>query len=517
MYRGSCSSYICRKQFKTADIRASVESELDLLAPCSDHKPPVLENEVRSIGLTTLSPRLFHLQCLHELLSFEHGVGLCPFAERVYPEPRGNMLGPRGSWQPTKAAQLVIETWKAVQVYINSQAPSPAIPRGKIPSIVSLEGYNYQLRAGPDGTLFQVKEAFDLYSLVASQDIPPNLQGSLMSNRPLHAFLREKNSLKALEQAINTGNRTAPTQTQASSFSLRQQDVERQSRQKYTKWMDDQGLGLQGTDSYYSKDQASKKEKDHSIALKLGHWDPGFELSRWLPSSLNEAERKAALRRERYGIFSGMSLEDIGEEGPVLGVVAEEDMGEEIGEEAYEDDEGAEASEIEDEEAAATSGEKATSDEKTTSGNAEEEAAKVSVTGSPDENQPKREEMSLTQKGRNMVKGDKKRKESSEKDSEKNDKGSPRVMKRRKEKNEEQSEEKCETDDQKKAGTKSEDDFKSHDEAKAASNLEKEKDVADLKDHEEEQEVSNPAEENGESDLKDHKQEQAASRLEKEK
>ena len=330
VYRGACASYLCRRQFKTAETRASVESQPDLLEPCSDHKPPVLEGEVQDIGLTTRSPRLFHLQCLHELLSYEHDVGICAFAERLYPEPRGNLLGPRGSWQPTTAEQVVIESWKATQIYINSQTPNSVI-RGTIPSIVSLEGHNYHLLAGPNNTLFQTKEAFKLCSKVANANIPPKLRNTLMPHKPLHIFLQEKASIKTLQKTIDAADRAEPRPAQAPLLSLQQQEIESQCRQKYTKWMDAQQLGLQGSTSYYCQDKSSKEEKDHSIALKLAHWHDGFELSRWLPSSLNEAERKAALRRERYGIFSGMSLEKIGEEGPVMGVVAEEDMGEEKG------------------------------------------------------------------------------------------------------------------------------------------------------------------------------------------
>ena len=505
VYRGSCASYICRRPFKTDETRANVESQRDLLEPCSDHKPPVLENEVGEIGSMTYSPRLFHLQCLHELLSYDNGIGICPFAERVYPEPRGSLRGPRGSWQPTVAEQVVIETWKAVHVYINSQAPSSVITTGTIPGIVALDGYNYQLRAGPHQTLFQTKEAFAVFSMVTSTSVPPRLQATVMPNRPLHFFLKDKSSMKALEQIIDTANHAGPMQPEGPLMSLRQQEIESQNRKAYRHWMGAQGLGLQGLDSYYCQDKASKEEKDHIIALKLAHWDPDFKLSQWLSSSLNEAERNSALRRERYGIFSGMNLEKIGEEGPAMGVLAEEDMGEEKGEEAYEDDEETAASDFEDEEE-----ETVASGEKAASRKSEDEAAKVAASGSAKVKQPQRRGKSK-EKGQNKVEVEKKRKGSSEKKSEDVNDESPRIVKRRKGKNEKQSEKNGETDIQNKSEKNHKED---HEEEPASSKLEKEKSKNDHKDHEEEPASSNPEKERSKDNHKSDDKEQTTSKPE---
>lgn len=455
-------------------MRVTIEDHLNLLDPFSDQKPPERAVEIHNIGLTTSATRMFHLACLEELLAWNNGAGLRAFAERVYPEPRVNQRGPRGAWRPKEAEQYIIETWKAVQVYANTQQSTSMIQRGTIPRIVVLEDHNYHLRAGPDDTLFQTREAFDLYSRVANMNVPATLQATTMLDRRLHTLLQDKPSVAALQQVIDSANQNQSSGAQVPILTIAQQEAESRHRLEYHTWMTTQELGSQSTDTYYFQDKASKEVKDLDIALKLGHWDPDFELSKWLPSSLNEAERRAALKRERYGIWSGMNLEKIGEEGPVLGVLSKEDEGVEIDEEPYEDDVEAAASE--------TEGEEAASGEKATAGNAEGDAAKVPASGLPEESQPKRKE-----KRQNKAEGEKKRKGSSE---EKSD-GSLRTAKRRKEKKEEQSEKKGEKNNEKKSKKKSE--KKSEKQVEENSQKKSEKKLDDKSEEEHENHNKEPA------------------------
>ena len=315
-------------------MRVSVEKPANLLKPFSDLEPPERATEIQHIGLNTKATRLFHLQCLDELLSYDNGPGLRAFAERLFPEPRAAQRGPLGTWQPKDAERYIIETWKAVQVHRNSRSSNPMIKRG-LPSILLADNHNYHLRIGPDNTLFETKEAFDLYSKVANLAVPASFRATMMLDRTLYHFLHEKRSVQALQQTIDASNQTGPVAAQEPLISLEEQKSDRKARIKYFMFMGKQGVAGQAPTSYYFQDKTAKEANDIDIALKLGHWDPDFKLSQWLPSSMNEAERHAAMNRERYGVMAGMDLEVIGEEGPVMGVVAPEDMGEEFGEEDY--------------------------------------------------------------------------------------------------------------------------------------------------------------------------------------
>ena len=441
-------------------MRVSIEDDLNLLDPFSDQNPPERNVEIQNIGLANSATRKFHLRCLEEVLSWHNGPGLCAFAERLFAEPRVNQNGPRGAWQPKEAEQYIIEVWKAVQVYANSQRSTSMIPRATVPRIVVLEDHNYHLRAGPDNTLFQTREAFDLYSRVANVIIPATLQTTTMLNRRLHMVLQDKPSVAALQRAIDSANQNQSGAAQAPIPTFAQQAAESRARLAYYAWMRTQELGSQATGSYHGGDKASKEAKDHDIALKLGHYEPGFKLSQWLPASLNEAEKRAALKRKRYGVWSGINLEEIGEEGPVMGVLSKEDEGVEIDEDAYEDDVEAAAEETEGEEVA--------------SGSAEKEAAKVPASGS-------RKEESK-EKSQNKAEGEKKRKGASK---EKSDEG-PTTAKRRKEKgekdgekeSEEQSEKQAEKDGQKKSDELDDEgkqEHASHSKEQAASELEQTK------------------------------------------
>lgn len=315
-------------------MRVSVEKPANLLKPFSDLEPPERATEIQHIGLNTKATRLFHLQCLDELLSYDNGPGLRAFAERLFPEPRPAQRGPLGTWQPKDAERYIIETWKAVQVHRNSRSSNPTIKRG-LPSILLADNHNYHLRIGPDNTLFETKEAFDLYSKVANLAVPAPLRVTMMPDRTLYHFLHEKRSVQALQQIIDTSNQTGPVAAQEPLISLEEQKSDRKARIKYFMFMGKQGVAGQAPTSYYFQDKTAEEANDIDIALKLGHWDSDFKLSQWLPSSMNEAERHAAMNRERYGVMAGLDLEVIGEEGPVMGVVAPEDMGEEFGEEDY--------------------------------------------------------------------------------------------------------------------------------------------------------------------------------------
>ncbi|KAL8786535.1 MAG: hypothetical protein Q9195_008166 [Heterodermia aff. obscurata] len=338
-YRGSCASYLCRKEFRKDEMSVSVEEAVKLGKPFSDHEPPQRDTEMQRIGLNTKATRIFHLRCLDEVLTYDNGPGLRAFAERLYPEFRANQYGPAGMWLPNEAQGYITEVWKAVHTHANRRRSNPMIPRGTLPKIILTNDHNYQLHAGPDNTLFEIKEAFDLYTKVASLAIPNPLRTARILDRPLHHFLNDKPSMRALQLTIDAANQAGPAAAPAPLVPLEERKSELRRKIVYYIYMAKQGLASQAPASYFFKDKAAKAEKDLNLALKIGHNEPSFKLADWLPRDMDEAERNAALKRERYYIMSGMDLGDIGEEGPVMGVLAEGDEGEEMGEEAYEDDE----------------------------------------------------------------------------------------------------------------------------------------------------------------------------------
>ena len=105
-----------------------------------------------------------------------------------------------------------------------------------------------------------------MYSEIATLNIPVGFQATLMAGRPLHRFLQDKVSKKGLQDTIDAAHQGGPRPTQAPLLSLQQQEIESQCRQKYTKWMNAQQLGFQGSTSYYCQDKSSKEEKDYHCA-----------------------------------------------------------------------------------------------------------------------------------------------------------------------------------------------------------------------------------------------------------